>query len=75
LDEIRGVADEHDATPVQVSLAWLLERDVVDAPIVGPRSVDHLHENLGALDVSLSEERMERITSPKTPRWPAEGKD
>jgi aryl-alcohol dehydrogenase-like predicted oxidoreductase len=75
LDEIRAIAADHDATPAQVSLAWLLEKDVVDAPILGPRRIDHLEENVGALGVSLSTAEIERIEAPITPRWPAPGKD
>ena len=75
LDEVRAVADEVDATPAQVSLAWLLGRDVVDAPIIGPRTSDHLRENAGAVDVDLTDEQIDRIAAPKTPRWPASGKD
>jgi aryl-alcohol dehydrogenase-like predicted oxidoreductase len=75
LDAVRGIADERDATPVQVSLAWLLAKDVVDAPIVGPKRIDHLEEYVGALDLSLSDDTLERIEAPKTPRWPAPGKD
>ncbi|MWG36270.1 aldo/keto reductase [Halomarina oriensis] len=75
LDEIRAVAEERAATPAQVSVAWLLQKDVVTAPIVGPKSVDHLDDNLGALDVSLSEADVSRIEAPITPRWPAPGKD
>ena len=75
LDEIEAIADELDATPAQVSLAWLLHKPVVDSPIVGPRTVEHLEENVGALDVSLTDEHLARIEAPKTPRWPAPGKD
>ncbi len=75
LDAIREVADEVDATPAQVSLAWLLHKDVVDAPIVGPRTERHLHENLAAVEVDLTDDQLERIEAPKTPRWPAPGKD
>jgi aryl-alcohol dehydrogenase-like predicted oxidoreductase len=69
LDAVEAIADEKDATPAQVSLAWLLHNDVVDAPIIGPRSVDHLEENVAALDVSLSEAEMERLEAPKQPTW------
>ena len=75
LDAVREVADAKDATPAQVSLAWLLHKPVVDAPIIGPRTLDHLKENVAALDVSLTDEEMRRIEAPKTPRWPAPGKD
>jgi aryl-alcohol dehydrogenase-like predicted oxidoreductase len=75
LEEVRTVAEAKGATPAQVSLAWLLARDVVDAPIVGPKRTDHLEEHVGALSVSLTDEEVARIDSPKTPRWPARGKD
>ncbi|QZP38991.1 aldo/keto reductase [Halobaculum magnesiiphilum] len=71
LDAVRSVAEEVDATPAQVALAWLLEREVVTAPIIGPRSVEHLRENVGAISVDLSPEQVERIAEPKTPRYPA----
>ncbi|WP_433624124.1 aldo/keto reductase [Halomicrococcus sp. NG-SE-24] len=72
LDAVREVADEVDATPAQVSLAWLLHQDVVTAPIVGPRTLDHLEENVAALDVSLSDEQVERLEEPNTPVWSRE---
>ena len=58
LDEI---ARAHDATPAQVALAWLLQRSPVMLPIPGTGSVEHLEENLGAADLTLSDEEMERI--------------
>ncbi|MDQ2072208.1 aldo/keto reductase [Haloarcula sp. NS06] len=75
LDEVQAIADAKDATPAQVSLAWLCHQDVVDAPIIGPRTMDHLEENVGALDVDLSDEECARIEAPKQPQWPVEGKD
>jgi aryl-alcohol dehydrogenase-like predicted oxidoreductase len=75
LEAIRDIAETKDATPAQVSIAWLLHKDVVTAPIIGPKRLDHLEENVGALDVSLTDAEVERIEAPKTPRWPAPGKD
>jgi aryl-alcohol dehydrogenase-like predicted oxidoreductase len=75
LDEVRAIADERGATPAQVSLSWLLHKDVVTAPIIGPRRLDHLEENVGALEVSLTPDEIARIDDPKTPRWPAPNKD
>ena len=48
------VAKEHDATPGQVALAWLLHRSPVMLPIPGTSSVAHLEENVGARDLELS---------------------
>ena len=35
LDEVERVAEEHEATPAQVALAWLLQRPAVVSPIIG----------------------------------------
>jgi aryl-alcohol dehydrogenase-like predicted oxidoreductase len=70
LEAVRSVAAAADATPLQVSLAWLLEKDVVDAPIVGPRSVAQLEENIGAVGLDLSDEQLERLEEPIDPVWP-----
>jgi len=64
LDAVRAVADEVDATPAQVSLRWLMDRpDYTCVPIVGARSVDQLDENVGAVEVDLSDDQRERITA------------
>ena len=66
LDVLRAVADEVDATPAQVALAWQLHRDDITGPIVGARTVDQLDENLGASDVSLSDDQVERLNAAKS---------
>jgi aryl-alcohol dehydrogenase-like predicted oxidoreductase len=42
--------------PADVALAWLLKNPVVTAPIIGPRTADHLNGSLRALEIQLSEE-------------------
>ena len=62
LDAVRGIANEIDATPAQVALRWLIERErFTCVPIVGARTVDQLDENLGAVDISLSSDHHDRI--------------
>ncbi|SDN09813.1 Predicted oxidoreductase [Halogranum gelatinilyticum] len=75
IDEVRRLAAEKDATPAQVSLAWLLHKEVVDAPIIGPRRLDHLEENVEALSVGLTDDEIERLEEPIFPQWPVQGKD
>ena len=58
------VAAELGATPMQVALAWLLQRAPNILLIPGTSSVGHLHENLAAVDLTLSTEsvaKLERI--------------
>jgi aryl-alcohol dehydrogenase-like predicted oxidoreductase len=72
LDTVRDVAETHDATPAQVAIAWLLEQDVVTAPIIGPKTSEQLHDLLGAVELDLTTEDVDRIADPITPRWPVE---
>ena len=55
------IASEHDATPAQIALAWLLARSPVMLPIPGTSSVKHLEENVAALDIELSPEEVAEI--------------
>jgi 2,5-diketo-D-gluconate reductase B len=75
--EIRAVAEKHDATPAQVSLAWLRSKDNV-AAIPKAADPDHIGENYAALDLDLDEEdlatidgidRRERLIDPAEAAW------
>jgi pyridoxine 4-dehydrogenase len=57
------IVSEHGATPAQVALAWLLARSPVMLPIPGTSSVEHLEENVAALDIELSPEEVAEIGS------------
>ncbi|WP_255197202.1 aldo/keto reductase [Halorarius litoreus] len=67
LDVVEQVADEVDASPAQVSLAWLMHHEQVTAPIVGARTVEQLEENLAAAAVELTDDQYERLADAKTP--------
>ena len=62
LDAINDVAQEVDATPAQVSLRWLMDqREFTCVPIFGARNSEQMDENLGAVDVSLTNDQYSRI--------------
>ena len=56
-----AIAKEVGCTPSQLALAWLLHQGSHILPIPGTRSVEHLHDDLGALDVVLSDDVMSRL--------------
>jgi aryl-alcohol dehydrogenase-like predicted oxidoreductase len=58
---LRRIAASHTATPGQIALAWLLQRSPVTVPIPGTSSLLHLEENVGALDVHLSEDELDAL--------------
>ncbi|MFB6301025.1 MAG: aldo/keto reductase, partial [Halobacteriales archaeon] len=51
----------------QISLAWLLHKDWVDAPIVGVTSIDHLEDAVEAIDIDLSTDDMAYLEEPYEP--------
>ena len=57
------VAEELNATPLQVALAWLLHRAPHVLLIPGTSSIKHLQENLAAASLTLSQEILERLHS------------
>jgi aryl-alcohol dehydrogenase-like predicted oxidoreductase len=57
----RKAALVEGATAAQVALAWLLARGPGIVPIFGTRRLDRVKENLGAAEVSLSDEDMAAI--------------
>jgi aryl-alcohol dehydrogenase-like predicted oxidoreductase len=59
--EVVKVAAEVGGTPSQVALAWLRRRPAEIIPIVGARSVAQLKENLGCLQITLTEEQTRRL--------------
>ena len=58
LDEL---AEEQNATPSQLALAWLLARSPAMLPIPGTSSVAHLEENVAAAELDLSADTVEAI--------------
>ena len=60
-DELSGIAAEIGATPMQIALAWLLQRSPNILLIPGTSSLAHLRENLAAAELELREEALERL--------------
>ncbi|MEO7786981.1 MAG: aldo/keto reductase family oxidoreductase [Sphingomicrobium sp.] len=60
-DGLSAVAADLGATPMQVALAWLLQRSPNILLIPGTSSVGHLRENLAAADITLAPDSLERL--------------
>ena len=71
--EVRAVAEEIGSTPSQIALAWTLANPTVVSPVMGARTLAQAQENLGALDVVLSPEQLDRLNrvSEPDPIFPA----
>jgi aryl-alcohol dehydrogenase-like predicted oxidoreductase len=60
---LQRIAADHDATPSQLALAWLLKRSPVMLPIPGTSSVAHLEENVAAAQITLSDDEFETLSA------------
>ncbi len=58
---LAAAAQEHDASPSQLALAWLLRRSPVVLPIPGTKSVEHLDANTAAASIELTDEEFEAL--------------
>jgi aryl-alcohol dehydrogenase-like predicted oxidoreductase len=54
VDLLRRFAEKKNATPSQIALAWLMAQKPWIVSIPGTRNIDHLNENLGAINVQLT---------------------
>ncbi|OAQ51377.1 hypothetical protein HTG_16930 [Natrinema mahii] len=66
-ERIGELAADRGVSMAQISLAWLLHKEWVDAPIVGTTSVEHLEDAVEALEIDLSESDMAYLEEPYEP--------
>ncbi|MFC5760019.1 aldo/keto reductase [Rhizobium sp. GCM10022189] len=59
LDTLIAVAAEVEATPAEIAIAWVAAKGSL--PIIGPRTVEQLKNNLSAVNVRLSSEQISRL--------------
>ena len=59
---LQRIAADHDASPSQLALAWLLKRSPVMVPIPGTSKVAHLEENVAAAEIELSDDEFETLS-------------
>ena len=61
IDLLESIGTQNEATPAQIALAWLLAQKPWIVPIPGSRKLERLNENIGAVDLKLSAEDINKI--------------
>ncbi|MDI9548689.1 MAG: aldo/keto reductase [Chloroflexota bacterium] len=61
IDLLERIGAQHNATPAQIALAWLLAQKPWIVPIPGSRKLERLDENNGAADIELTSEDLREI--------------
>ena len=60
-EALARLAGEAGITLIELALAFVMRHPAVTAPIIGPRTMEHLESQLPAADIELSEELLDRI--------------
>ena len=74
IERVRAIGAAHNASPAQVSLAWMLTKPFVSSILLGANKMAQLEDNLGAVNVQLSPEELadlDKLTAPSAmyPNW------
>jgi len=61
VEALMPLAEARGVTLAEFSLAWLMQRPGITAPITGPRTVEHLRSSVSACEIELTEEELSRV--------------
>jgi aryl-alcohol dehydrogenase-like predicted oxidoreductase len=67
LEAVSGAANNRGNSVSQIALAWQLSKPVITSPIIGPRNLEQLTDNLGAVGLRLTEDEMEELDQASAP--------
>jgi aryl-alcohol dehydrogenase-like predicted oxidoreductase len=68
LAAVERIAKQRGVPMAQVALAWLLAQPGITAPIIGASKPHHLDDAIAALDLKLTQEELDALSSPYVPR-------
>ncbi|MFQ6097862.1 MAG: aldo/keto reductase [Armatimonadota bacterium] len=61
LERVEEIAKDKDCTISQLALAWCMHQPGITSPILGPRTMEQLEDNLGAFEVEITDEDRKRL--------------
>ena len=67
IDVLFKIAKRKSCTPSQLAIAWNAAQPGITAPIIGPRLLEQLQDNLGALDVKLDDTDLRELDAVAPP--------
>jgi aryl-alcohol dehydrogenase-like predicted oxidoreductase len=70
VEALKKVADQHGVSPARVALSWVLARPAVSSVIVAARKIEQLEDNVGAVDLRLSDEEVRLLDAASDPGAP-----
>jgi 1-deoxyxylulose-5-phosphate synthase len=70
VDVVQRIATERSVPMATIAMAWVLQKSVVDSPIVGATKPEHLADAVAALDIELTDDEVAALEAPYVPRQP-----
>ncbi len=70
VEALKQVAAGRDASPARVALAWVLGRPAISSVIIAARKIEQLEDNIGAVDLRLSEDEVRILDAASDPGIP-----
>ncbi|WP_110647319.1 aldo/keto reductase [Salinicola peritrichatus] len=67
IEALQQIAESRSVSPAQIALAWLLQKPGITAPIVGASKSHHLDQALGALEITLTADEIEKLEAHYVP--------
>jgi aryl-alcohol dehydrogenase (NADP+) len=67
VERVVELAEKRGVTPSQIALAWLLHKPGITAPIIGASKMQHLEEDVAALEIKLEEDEIVYLEEPYQP--------
>lgn len=67
VDNVEAMAKDRNISMAQMSLAWMLSKPYITAPIIGTTSPHHVDEAVAALDLQLTDDEVQALESPYVP--------
>jgi 1-deoxyxylulose-5-phosphate synthase len=67
VDRVLELAAQRNVKPAQIALAWMLSKPAVSAPIIGASKLYQLEDAIGAVELKLTPEEIQRLEEPYEP--------
>lgn len=64
---VEEIARARSIPMAQIAFAWVLQHDAVTSPIIGAGKIQHIEDALGALDIELTADEIQRLEAPYVP--------
>ena len=67
MELVEKIASSKGCSPSQLALAWVLQQPGITSAIIGPKTLNHLVDNIGALEITMTETELHELDDISVP--------